>query len=213
MPVHPLAPDETGTVLNALIVWMPQMHGVGEGGLRSGVVHRLDVDTSGTLLLATKEDAWRRLRDAFRRHETTKRYQAIALGRWSLAEEGQCRLPLVVAQHRPAKVRVAADGHRTDAGVRLCDTRWRVAQRFPNATLLDITLGTGFLHQIRATLSHLSHPLAGDRHYARAGVVDRSGAERPMLHASRLAVGEIDVSCEAPADFMECLRWCRKAPS
>ena len=65
-PAHPLREEERGTVLNAAIARHPELFGVGEGGLRSGVVHRLDVYTSGVLLVATSEGAWRRLREAFR---------------------------------------------------------------------------------------------------------------------------------------------------
>src|SRR5215510_13564591 len=80
-PVHPFDEEERGTVLNAAIARHPELHGVGEGGLRSGVVHRLDVDTSGVLLVATEEGAWRRLREAFAHHRVEKVYRAVVRGR------------------------------------------------------------------------------------------------------------------------------------
>ena len=115
-PVHPLTPGEGGTLLNALVARRPEILGVGEGGLRSGVVHRLDVDTSGAVLFATEEAAWQRLRAAFRTHRVTKRYRAVVAG--SPPEEGRAALTLALASHRPARVRVVAPGEVGRAGAR-----------------------------------------------------------------------------------------------
>ena len=126
MPVHPYREDERATAAGYAVHLRPQMQGVGEGGLRSGVVHRLDVDTSGVLLLATQDAAWRRLRRAFRRHRVAKRYRAIALG--DLEESGRVELDLRVARHRPARVAVAEPGRaRAQGRVRQTRLAWRVA--------------------------------------------------------------------------------------
>ena len=200
VPVHPLDPAEVGTVLNALIARYPHMHGVGEGGLRSGVVHRLDVETTGTLLVATKQDAWQRLRTAFKRHRVTKLYRAIVRGRLRGGREQ--KLHLVVARHKPAKVRVVEASQADRPGVRLCDLRWRAVESFRDATLVEIELGTGFLHQIRATFAHLGHPVAGDRHYG--GDPPSEGepvAARPLLHAWRLVIENVTVLSPYPSDL------------
>jgi len=196
VPVHPLAPDERGSLLGALLARHPEAHGVGEGALRSGVVHRLDVDTSGALLVATRESEWQRLRSAFREHRVEKVYRAIALGEIG-DDEGEVELPLVVARHRPALVRVA--GARSRDRARVTRTRWRVVERLRGATLVEVRPVTGFLHQVRATLAHLGHPLAGDRSYAPAG--DQTAASRHMLHACALRFEEIDARSPDPADF------------
>src|SRR5690606_15669336 len=104
MPVHPLAPGEEGTLLNAVIARWPAIDGVGEGGLRSGVVHRLDVDTSGALVMATTHDRWLTLRKAFAAHRTQKQYVAIVRGH--PPEKGEHRAYLTIARHRPARVKV-----------------------------------------------------------------------------------------------------------
>jgi 23S rRNA pseudouridine1911/1915/1917 synthase len=197
-PVHPLEPDETGTVLNALAARHPEVQGVGEGGLRSGVVHRLDVDTSGVLLFATREDSWRTLRAAFREHRVTKVYHAVVVGR--LEGDGAIELGFVTARHRPAKVRVVADAELSRArGVRMGSLRWSCVERFARATLVEVRPRTGHLHQIRATFAHLGFPIAGDPMYGAPG--DSTGAPRQMLHAAFVRSGEVEASSPDPADF------------
>jgi 23S rRNA pseudouridine1911/1915/1917 synthase len=197
-PVHPLEPDETGTVLNALTARHPEVQGVGEGGLRSGVVHRLDVDTSGVLLFATREGAWRTLRAAFREHRVEKIYRAVVVGR--LEGDGAIELGFVTARHRPATVRVVADAELSRSrGVRVGSLRWRCLERFERATLIEVRPRTGHLHQIRATFAHLGFPIAGDPLYGAPG--DSAGAPRQMLHAVSVACGEVAASSPDPADF------------
>jgi len=199
-PVHPLDPEETGTALNALIARHPEVHGVGEAGLRSGVVHRLDVDTSGVLLFATREDVWNRLRAAFSEHRVTKVYRAVVRG--ELAGDGAVELGFVTARHRPAVVRVVDEGELSRArGVRRGSLRWRCLERFSEATLIEVKPRTGHLHQIRATFAHLGFPIAGDPVYGRAG--DSTGAPRQMLHAAHLAFEEVLAASPDPADFRE----------
>jgi 23S rRNA pseudouridine1911/1915/1917 synthase len=192
-PVHPLEPDETGTVLNALAARHPEVQGVGEGGLRSGVVHRLDVDTSGVLLFATREGAWQTLRAAFREHRVEKIYRAVVVGR--LEGDGAIELGFVTARHRPA---TDAELSRS-RGVRMGSLRWRCLERFDRATLIEVRPRTGHLHQIRATFAHLGFPIAGDPLYGAPG--DSTGAPRQMLHAVRAACGEVAASSPDPADF------------
>jgi len=197
MPVHPLDPDEVGTVLNALIARRPEVHAVGEGGLRSGVVHRLDVDTSGVLLVATEARAWERIRAAFREHRVEKVYRALVVGR--LEEDGAIELGFVTARHRPAKVRVVSAGERS-RGVRPGSLRWRRIESFGDrATLVEVMPRTGHLHQIRASFAHLGFPIAGDRVYGS----DPAGAAPPrqMLHASAIACEEIAARSPDPPDF------------
>lgn len=202
VPVHPLKEEETQTVLSALIAKYPQMQGVGEGGLRSGVVHRLDVETSGTLLFATRQDTWTRLRKAFTEHRTTKRYHALVLGQ--LEGEREEKMLLNIARHRPATVRIVDETQPESdwpAGSRWCDLRWKSVQVFAKSTLIEVELGTGFLHQIRIMFSQLGHPLVGERHYARQDVPDHTEAARPMLHACELIAEEAKAICDLPADM------------
>lgn len=209
MPVHPLREDERDTVLNAVAVWHPEIHGVGEAGLRSGVVHRLDVDTSGALLVATEQAVWERLRDAFASHAVEKRYLALVWGELPRDDFETVRVGLEVARHRPARVRVVdvetANVRRT---VRIGELRFRRLEALEGATLLDVRPRTGFLHQIRATLAHLGHPVVGDRSYGPAEELRDVG--RQLLHASRVELEEIRAESPLPADFERVLARMRR---
>lgn len=205
MPVHPLRAEETDTVLNALIALHPEIHGVGEGGLRSGVAHRLDVDTSGVLLVATEQGVWQRLRRAFQQHEVEKCYRALVVG--ALEGEGSLDLALVTARHRPARVRVVGEAELGRArGAHASSLRWRSLRVFRDATLVEVRPKTGFLHQIRVSLAHLGFPIVGDRVYGVAR--DPIPAPRQLLHAAFASCGEIEASSPDPDDFRAALAHC-----
>jgi 23S rRNA pseudouridine1911/1915/1917 synthase len=194
LPVHPLRHDETDSLLQRVFAKHPEIEGVGEGGLRSGVVHRLDVDTSGVQIFALEELAYARLRDAFSQHRVDKAYRALVSG--VPQEHGAIEVDLKITRHRPAKVSAYVSGEG-GADSRACPLRWRVREAFADAALVEVRPRTGFLHQIRATMDWLGHPILGDRVYGE--VAHR--AARQMLHASRLVLGEIEVEAPDPPDF------------
>ena len=215
VPVHPLRADERATALGFVASRHPEVHGVGEAGLRSGVVHRLDVDTSGALLLATSQRRWETLRSGFARHAVEKRYRAIVAGEFR--QTGTQRFALHIAAHRPARVRVARLGPGDAAPSPVRDDartveQWvDVVETFPasDATLLDVRPRTGFLHQIRATLAELGHPVLGDATYGESTVAAR--APRQMLHAAYVrfddeAFGDtVEAISPDPPDFARVL--------
>lgn len=195
VPVRPHALNELGTALNAVVRLKPETVGVGEGGLRSGVVHRLDTDTSGAMLFATAQDAWQRLRLAFAEHRIIKRYEAIVKG--CPPVDGRSELDLYVARHAPSRVAIAgeAGGH-----TRRCGLSWRVLEQFgQEAALIEVGLETGFLHQVRVMMSHLGYPVLGDKAYGNATTT--KAAPRQMLHARSLVFEEISVDAPRPEDF------------
>ena len=201
-PVHPLSEHETGALLNAVCARHPEIVGVGEGGLRCGVVHRLDVDTSGVMLFATDEDRWHQLRTAFRRHRVAKTYQALVHG--PLEGEGDLALHLSVAAHRPARVRVVSEGDAAfEKRSRHTRMHWRALAHGPDASLIEVKPKTGFLHQIRASLAHLGHPVVGDLAY---GAPETEDVKRHLLHAADVAYADVRASAPPPADFAAAVR-------
>jgi 23S rRNA pseudouridine1911/1915/1917 synthase len=189
----------------------PEIHGIGEGGLRSGVVHRLDVDTSGALLFATSETRWQQLRRAFQGHEVAKRYRAIVAGAFEPpGGELAMEVALVVARHRPSLVRPATSEEIGRGRARVIRQTVYVIDRLAGSTLIEVRPRTGFLHQIRASLAHIGHPIIGDDRYAggsepAALAAERSGAERHMLHAAEVGWQQVAAAAPDPDDFVHCL--------
>ena len=179
MPVHPLGAGERGTLLSAVAARHPEIQGIGEGGLRSGVVHRLDVDTSGAMLLATDAAQWQRLRAAFSEHRVDKRYRAIALGH--VAADGEIELSLAIARHRPAFVRAAQPG---DADARRTVTRWRVRRGFARRDAARGAHGDR-LPAPGARHARASRPPARGRPPLRAATERRRRDRRRAPHAAR----------------------------
>ncbi|MEM8782822.1 MAG: RluA family pseudouridine synthase [Planctomycetota bacterium] len=201
VPVHPLEPDEDGTLLGAVAADFPSVVGVGEEGeLRSGVVHRLDVDTSGVVLFALSDTRWRTLRDAFTEHRVQKTYVALAAGR--LERDGAATEHLAVTRRRPARVEVVSAGRASGlSGSRACSLAWRVAAIGKDCTRVEVDLHTGFLHQVRVMFAAMGHPLLGDAAYAPPEVAER--APRQMLHAASIAVDDANAVAAWPGDLRE----------
>jgi len=201
MAVHPLRGGETGTVLNAAVARISGIQGLGEGGLRSGVVHRLDVETSGVLLIATDAVRWEQLRRAFREHRVEKCYHALVHGRFEWSQGKRLEVGLRVGRHRPARVRVSDEPAPERDGPSLwrASQSLRVLETFENATLVEIRPETGFLHQIRATLDYLGYPVLGDSIYGPPE--SQSRARRHMLHAVRAEAGEVRAEAPYAQDF------------
>jgi len=185
LPVHPLEPDETGTALNALVSRFHEVVGVGEGGLRSGVVHRLDPGTSGVLVFALREEAWRAARTAFAEKRVEKRYVARVHGSFRGEREVSLRL-----ENRGAHVRAV------DQGGRLAVSRIRALDTGLETSLVEVLMRTGVRHQIRASLAELGHPVVGDRLYGSSAPL-----ERHLLHAASIAWEDFAAEAPLPAEF------------
>ncbi len=187
MVVHPAPGHRGGTLVNALLHRLRDLSGVG-GVLRPGIVHRLDRDTTGLIVVAKDDVTHRRLQARFRSRSVEKVYLAVVLGR--LTGEGVVDRP--IGRHPTQRKKMWVDGPRARPAV----TRWRAISALEAATLLEVTIETGRTHQIRVHLAALGHPVAGDPVYggaARAkGVHDPAarrrlvGAPAQALHAWRL---------------------------
>jgi 23S rRNA pseudouridine1911/1915/1917 synthase len=174
LTVHAGAGARSGTLVNRLVHHFQSLSQVG-GELRPGIVHRLDKDTSGVLLVARTDAAHRNLAAQFAARTVEKLYLALVEGAVR-ANSGRITKP--IARHPVHRTRMTA---RVKAGAgRAALTEYRVLERFAGFTFLEIRLGTGRTHQIRVHMADLGHPVAGDRLYGAAP------AERMFLHAWRI---------------------------
>jgi 23S rRNA pseudouridine1911/1915/1917 synthase len=187
MVVHPAAGHSTGTLVNALLYHCPDLEGIG-GRRRPGIVHRLDKDTSGVLVVAKTDQAHHELSRQFKARTIAKRYLALVYGS---PENDVGRIDLPIGRHPKERKKMST---RSAAG-RDALTLWRVKERFDAAALLEIDLRTGRTHQIRVHCSAMGHPIIGDGVYGRRcrqarqkrslGTILKS-VKRQMLHARHL---------------------------
>ncbi len=181
LTVHKTSPDDPQTTLADLAVarW-PQMAGVGEDPLRPGIVHRLDRDTSGIILLAKTQSAFEYLKGLFHERHMKKTYLALVNGS---PREPFGTIDLPVARIG-AKTTTQTKGTR-DLVERSAVTDYRTRKRYADYTLLECMPRTGRTHQIRAHLKAIGCPIAGDPLYAK-GKAAPGGLNRPFLHAWKL---------------------------
>jgi 23S rRNA pseudouridine1911/1915/1917 synthase len=177
MVVHPAAGHSTGTLVHAALAHAPDLEGIG-GEVRPGVVHRLDRDTSGLILLAKNDRAYHSLQRQFKSRSISKIYLAIAEGR-PPTDVGSVEAPIGRDPRNRKRMAVVAAGRG-----RLAVTTYRVREVLREASLLEVHPETGRTHQIRVHLAFLGCPVAGDRVYGRRKPIIQ--APRQMLHAWRL---------------------------
>ena len=172
--VHPSAGHRAGTVVHGLL-----SRGIagGDEGDRPGIVHRIDRDTSGLLVVARDSESHRRLQRLLRRRELTREYLALVRGR-PRSWRGRIEAPIGRDRAEPTRMSIDTDRPRDAA------TAFEVVELMPAHALLRVRLETGRTHQIRVHLSAIDLPVAGDPVYGRAGDL---GLDRQFLHATRLA--------------------------
>lgn len=193
MVVHPAAGNEHGTLVNALLYRMEGLSGIG-GIKRPGIVHRLDKDTSGLLLVAKNDEAHRGLSDQLRGRRMEKHYLAVVDGRM---REPSGRVEKAIARSTKDRKRMAVDPAGREAV-----TEWTLLENLKDAALLDVHILTGRTHQIRVHMQSLHHPVAGDPIYGQKNGVR---APRLMLHAYTLSfthprTGERMTFCAPPPE-------------
>lgn len=205
MVVHPAAGHPSGTLVNALLGRLPQLALVG-GERRPGIVHRLDKDTSGLIVVALTEEARLALKAQFQERSVQKSYLALTDGLVS-PPEGTVEAP--IGRNRRDRKRMAVV-----QGGRPAETAYRTLETFDAHTLLEANPRTGRTHQIRVHLAFLGCPLAGDQVYGRRKRT--IPLRRHFLHAHRLAFclpgsgQEISLSAPLPAGLNNVLDWLRR---
>jgi 23S rRNA pseudouridine1911/1915/1917 synthase len=208
-PTAPLRPGEVGTLVNAILGRYPELvpnadSFVGHSAREPGIIHRLDTETSGTVVVARTRAAFDALKSALKEGRLDKRYLLVC-AEHGLPDEGTIEFPL--ANHPKDQRRVYACVHPRDVmryEPRAACTRYRVMQRSGTWALVEASVGKALRHQIRAHFAAIEHPLAGDELYG--GPVIRA-LGRHALHAARVAyaggggVDAFDVSVPLPKDI------------
>ena len=176
--VHPGSGNQTGTLANGLLYHCQSIAGVGDDAVRPGIVHRLDKDTSGLMVVAKEDGAHRKLVDAFKTRIVDKHYLALLYG---VLEQKAGRIVAGIGRHpiHRQKMAIKEDG-------RYAATNWQVVQEFSSGfSLVRLQIETGRTHQIRVHMASMGHPVAGDSVYG--GGRGKRKFPRQLLHSAQLS--------------------------
>ncbi len=189
MVVHPAAGNYTGTLVHALLAHCSFLAGIG-GVQRPGIVHRLDKDTSGLMVVAKSDAAHQNLSRQFKNHAVTKQYQTLVCGRMQ-NERGS--IALEIGRHRSDRKKMSVHTRKGRAAL----TAWKVIEQFDECSLLEVGIKTGRTHQIRVHFAAVHHPIIGDAVYGGKKHITRmvnpavrnsvSRLNRHFLHACLLS--------------------------
>ena len=203
--IHPGAGKTNGTLVHGLLNICKDLSGIG-GKLRPGIVHRLDKDTSGLVIIAKRDEVHLTLSNMFKERKLSKRYLAIIKGHIQ-DREGVVDLP--IGRHPIKRTKMAVNFKNGKDAI----TRFKVRENLINSDLLEIKLVTGRTHQIRVHLSHLGHPILGDQTYGGPKILNLNSEaieiKRQMLHAFSISFKHpvldkrIDLTAPMPEDMRE----------
>ena len=202
--VHPGNGNPDGTLVNSLMnICKDSLSGIG-GEIRPGIVHRLDKDTSGVIVVAKNDKAHINLSEQIKNHEVEKTYIALVRG---IVKENEATINMPIGRNKNDRKKMAVE---KDGKVAI--TNFKVLERYPkdNCTLLEVKIETGRTHQIRVHLAHIGYPVIGDTTYSNGK--NRWGIVGQCLHAKRLKFKhpttgkEMTIEAELPDYFKEILR-------
>ena len=203
MVVHPAAGNYDGTLVNALLYHCKDSLSGINGVIRPGIVHRIDKDTSGLLIVAKNDFAHIALADQIKAHSFTREYQTVVYGGFSV-EEGTVDAP--IGRHSVDRKKMAV----TEKNSKYAVTHYHVIKRFNGFTHLGVRLETGRTHQIRVHMSYIGHPVAGDPVYGPKKVITSLNGQ--CLHAGLIGFKHprsgkyIEIESELPSYFTDFLR-------
>ncbi|MCS7203306.1 MAG: RluA family pseudouridine synthase [Thermodesulfovibrio sp.] len=207
MVVYPSVGHKDGTLMNALAYHLEKLASIGRP-LRPGVVHRLDKDTSGVIVVALDDQAYYGLVELFKKRQIKKEYVAIVYG--ELKGSGKITTPIGRAQHNRKKM--STKSKKTKEAI----TEWEVIKNLKNYTLIKVKIITGRTHQIRVHFSSIGHPVVGDKTYGRKTYIEVGNKKIPvprqMLHALKIEFQHpitgkyLQFEAPMPSDMKEIIR-------
>jgi 23S rRNA pseudouridine1911/1915/1917 synthase len=213
--VHPAPGNYTGTLVNALLYHYGSLPSSGPGTRgsareRAGIVHRLDKDTSGVMVVARTQEALRSLSAQFKNRIVKKRYLAVVVG---VIKKGSGAIEAGLGRHVKERKKISVYTNRAREAI----TLYTVKERFRRATLITVEIKTGRTHQIRVHMAHIGHPILGDSVYGgtKAAKFDDIPVTRQMLHAESLSIlhpetgHPMTFTIPPPGDMAKVIEKCR----
>ena len=201
MVVHPGNGNPDGTLANAIMArCKDSLSGIG-GEIRPGIVHRIDKDTSGIIIVAKNDKAHLNISEQIKEHKTTKTYLALVCGR---VKENEATIDMPIGRSKKDRKKMAVDKDGKKAV-----THFKVLKRYSDCTLLEVVIETGRTHQIRVHLSEIGYPIIGDYTYSNGK--NRFDVEGQMLHAYKIKFKhpttnkEVEYTAELPKYFKDIL--------
>lgn len=198
--VHPAQSYDGVTLVNGLLYQVDKLSSI-NGESRPGILHRLDKDTSGLLIVAKSDKAHVKLAEDISKHKVVRKYYAICYGTFE-ESSGTINMPIKRDEHNRLKMAVDENG-------KYAVTHFKVLEQYKNHSLLEVELETGRTHQIRVHMAKINHPLLGDPTYGPKNVFGNSGQ---YLHAYKLSFmhpiknRQIDVETDLPIYFKEIIK-------
>jgi 23S rRNA pseudouridine1911/1915/1917 synthase len=210
LQVHPGFKNEGDTLVSGLIYRFPEIKNVGDlstsskqANTRPGIVHRLDRDTSGVMVVARNQKTFLELKNKFKNREIEKIYWAVVRRKFKVSEKsGIIDAPLARAKNYQKQV---VAGKKTRTKIRPAVTEYKVLKEAQDCSLVEIYPKTGRTHQIRVHLASIGHPVVGDIRYGRKNILRLEKVKRHLLHAKSLEFALFEkkyhFETELPADF------------
>ncbi|RCW51395.1 MULTISPECIES: RluA family pseudouridine synthase [unclassified Halanaerobium] len=200
--VHPAPGHYDDTIVNALMAYTDDLSGI-NGVKRPGIVHRLDMDTSGVLIVAKNDHSHKSLVEQFKMRETQKYYLALLKGNIPY-QKGKIDAP--IGRDPSSRKKMAVRKRHSKKAI----SHFKIKEEFKNHTLVEVKIETGRTHQIRVHFSYMGYPVAGDKKYGNGE--EKLSINRQMLHAYRLIIThpvsekKMEFKAELPDDFSDILK-------
>ena len=201
MVVHPAVGNNHGTLVNALLNYSKNLSDI-NGEFRPGIVHRIDADTTGLLMVAKNNKSHEILADQLSKKETTRKYIALV---WGVIKEDTATIDAPIGRDNTDRKKMAVTSINSKDAI----THLKVLKRFKEATLIELQLETGRTHQIRVHMNYINHPVVNDPVYGRRKIIDETGQ---CLHAYSLGFNHpktkeyMEFKCELPECFKNILK-------